>query len=287
MIYQLIVFKSWRENCLDVAEHMFTKVETLKGELDAISAENMADTLRHIGADCSARGDCTMAVKWLKRGHEIINLQALDRLSVEGLDTRLAICQNLVQSLLGLGSPEGITEANDLVSYVESEIGDKPIVLHWRLEILQSSPDEVFDAETYASILRRMVRVFDFTNQTFHFLLHHIKELRNKSSRLSCALLDELLMQRVLRSENRGWLNKIIVRRVWMSTTDSDLPGSDTITNLINTLETIRATISQPLSPDVAGAVQSVSPMFSCINSLLTPVARLEEDRVYHCRTSI
>jgi hypothetical protein len=238
---------------------MFNKTGTLRAALDTLSAESMADTLRHIGSDCYSRADLAMAVKWSKRALDVINAQPIDRLSVEGLGTRLAICQTLVQSLLGLGTPEAISEANDLVSYAESEMGDKPIVLHWRLEILQRSPDEVFDVETYASILRRMVRIFDFTDQTFHFLLHRIKDIRSKSSRLACGLLDELITQRVLRSERVEWVEKALVRRVCMSTMATDIPEEDTIVSLLDLLNVVRETILEPLSPDVAAAVQSVS----------------------------
>lgn len=257
---------------------MFTKAENLSQGLDAASAENLADIMRHIGAGCASKADFTMAIKWLKRAHCTINAQALDRLSAEGLDTRLAICRNLIQSFLGLGSAEAISEANDLVSYIEPEIGDKAIVLHWRLGILERLPEEVFDAETYASILRHMVRVFDFTEQTFHFLLHHIKELRNKNSPLACGLLDELLMQRVLRSKNIEWLNKIIVRRVWMTTKDTEQPSPDTIANLVGILDCVHTAIIESLSPDVAGAVQSVRLSLDRNNPVLTPVAHLEED---------
>lgn len=235
---------------------MFSKTDSLRQNLEVSSAENMADTLQHIGADLSSAGDHNMALKWFKRASDLINSQNLDQLSMHGLELRLAICQGRVQSLLGVGSPDCLQEANDLVAYVESEVGDKPVVLHWQLEILQKSPDEVFDAEAYASILRRMIRCFDFSDGTFHFLLHHIKELRDKSSRLACGLLDELLKQHVLHSGNVAWINKAVVRRIWMATMGSE--STESLTTLHGLLDTIFDALSEPLAPDATGAAHSV-----------------------------
>ncbi|CAM1510467.1 Fc.00g008020.m01.CDS01 [Cosmosporella sp. VM-42] len=247
---------SWKEDRLDVAEHMYSKTDTLRNNLDASSAEHMADALQHIGSDLSSRGDFGMALKWLRRAYELINGQDLERLSAEGLELRLAICHDLVQAMLGVGSPECVQEANDLVAFVESEIGDKPVVLHWRLEILQKSPGEIFDTEAYASILRRMIRSIDFSDTLFSFLLHHIKELRERNSRLAIGLLDELLLTRVLQSNNAEWVGKTLVRRVWMSTMDSD--SSTGATDLMILLRRIPAEFCDLLHPDATGAAHSL-----------------------------
>lgn len=248
--------ESWKESRLDVAEHMFIKTENLHQKLDASSAENMADTLRHIGADLYSKGDFLMSIKWLKRARRILNSQQLDRLSVEGLDNRLAIYQYLVWNHLATKEPEMIAEADELVASVEAEIGDKPIILHWKLEILQRLPDEMCDANTYASILERMIRIFDFTDQSYHFLMHHIKEL-HRSSSLAFALLDKFLAQCILQSGNIVWLEKLIVRYAWMSSMETGLSGTG-MTALKEALSTVRRNYPMHLSPECIGAVHSV-----------------------------
>ncbi|CAI6098659.1 unnamed protein product [Clonostachys chloroleuca] len=249
---------SWKENRLDVAEHMFSKAEQLANTLEIASLEMMADTLRHVGADLHAKGDLLMAIKWLKRAYNALNSRPLDRLSVEGLDTRLCVCQNLVLSFLKSGSQEHFSEAKDLVSSIESEIGDKPIVLHWKLEMLQQSPPELMDMDNYAGILRRMIRVFDFSDEEFQFLLSHIKKLRNMNSKLACGVLDDLLTHRVLQSNNLAWLDKALVTRVWVSTMESGPFGDSWDTGLLETLDKVHKSSPEPLSPDATGAVQSL-----------------------------
>ncbi|KAL6357454.1 hypothetical protein LRP88_07621 [Fusarium phalaenopsidis] len=108
---------SSKEDRLDVAEHMYTKADDLLRCLDPFSAEQLADALQDIGTNLSGKGDHEMALKWLRRAHALINCQELERLSTEGLEIRMSIHHNLIQTLLATRSPERVQEADDLVSY--------------------------------------------------------------------------------------------------------------------------------------------------------------------------
>ncbi|KAM0261936.1 hypothetical protein ACHAQJ_001939 [Trichoderma viride] len=258
---------SWKEDRLDVAEHMFGKIDILRPVLDSSSAEIIADTLQHVGFDLASKGDHGMAIKWLKRAYDIISHQALDQLSAKGLELRLAICQGLVRALLDIGSPEYVQEAHRLIEYVESEIGDKPLVLHWRLELLQKAPGETFDIEAYSSILHRMVRSFDYSEASFYFLLHHIKNLRERSPHLARRLLDELLLLHVIPSKKSEWVGKTVVRRIWVSTVE-DADSVEALEDLRNLLDKVYDGLSGPLESDIAGAAHSV--IWNKINSILS-----------------
>ncbi|UKZ81939.1 hypothetical protein TrVFT333_009717 [Trichoderma virens FT-333] len=258
---------SWKEDRLDVAEHMFGKIDALRPTLDSSSAEIIADTLQHIGFDVASKGDHGMAVKWLKRAYDIINHQALDQLSTKGLELRLAICQGLVRGLLDIGSEVCVQEASNLIEYIESEIGDKPLVLHWRLELLQKAPGEAFDIDAYSSILHRMVRSFDYSDASFCFLLHHIKALREKNPRLARGLLDELLLKHIISSKRSEWIGKTVVRRIWMTTID-DTNSIEALTDLQNLLDKVNDALSEPLPSDIAGAAHSKI-VWSKIDSIL------------------
>lgn len=237
---------------------MFGKIDLLRPILDVSSAELIAETFQNIGYGLASKGDYGMAVKWLKRAYDLISRQALDQLSVKGLELRLVICQGLVRGLLDIGSQECVEEANRLIEYIESEVGDKPLVLHWRLELLQKAPGEVFDIEAYSSILNRMVRCFDYSDASLEFLLHHINNLRERSHRLARSLLDELLLRHVVASKNSDWMGKTLTRRIWMSTMD-DTNSISAPTDLHNLLDKACDGLSEPLEPDITGAAHSVS----------------------------
>ncbi|KAM0559355.1 hypothetical protein ACHAPJ_004379 [Fusarium lateritium] len=246
---------SWKQGRLDVADHMYAKADTLLRQLDPSSAEQLADTFHCIGSDFSSRKECDVALKWLRRAHSLINDQELERLSIEGLELRTSIYHELIQALLATGSQEGLQEADNLASHVESEIGDKPVVLHWKLEILQRSPGEVFNVDACASILRRMIRSLDLSDAGLGFLLHKISELRTRGPRLAVSLMNELILSKLLPCGNRDWMGKAIVRRVWVGTMETEL--SVGATDLIQLLERLAQEVGQ-CSVDVATAALSL-----------------------------
>ncbi|KAJ4261598.1 sporulation-specific protein 22 [Fusarium torreyae] len=246
---------SWKQGRLDVADHMYAKADTLLRQLDPSSAEQLADTFHCIGSDFLTRKECDMALKWLRRAHSLINDQELERLSTEGLELRMSIYHELIQALLATGSEEGLREADNLASHVESEIGDKPVVLHWKLEILQRSPSEVFNVDACASILRRMIRSLYLSDAGLGFLLHRISELRTRGHRLAVSLMNELILSKLLPCGDRDWMGKAIVRRVWMGTMETEL--SVGATDLIQLLEQLAQQVGR-CSVDVATAALSL-----------------------------
>ncbi|KAH7320882.1 meiosis protein SPO22/ZIP4 like-domain-containing protein [Stachybotrys elegans] len=246
---------AWKENRLDVAEHMFNKTSGLRQQFSVSAAENLVDALHHIGQELSSNGDVVTSIKWLQRGWEILDRQKLESLSVVGLELRLSLGHTLIQTLLSHGSAEYMQQASELVTMIEDGLGDKPIVLHWRLEILQKSPQEVLDVEAYASIIRRMIRTFDFSESSLQFILHHVKKLAAMTLRLAALLLDELITKRVVPSERDEWIDKTLVQRAWLATTDTDVSGATS--SLKSVLDTTYNTMAKPLSPEAAGAIHS------------------------------
>lgn len=201
-----------------------------------------------------------MAIKWLRRAYSVINSQDVDKLSGEGVQSRLAICHNLIQGLIATGHSDYVAEATDLVAFVETEIGDKPVVLHWRLEILQNSPNEVFDAESYASLLQRLTRVFDYSEEGFSFLLHHIRGLFGKKSKLGRAVLYSFLNQKILHSEKPEWIGRAILLQLWMAASNTETEDIEAdLEVLLGLLNQIYQTMGKPLPPDMSGAAHAVS----------------------------
>ncbi|KAJ0306009.1 hypothetical protein COL516b_005123 [Colletotrichum fioriniae] len=203
-------------------EFMYSKGHLQPNALDPNSAEKMAEILFEIGKDLSKKENFSMAVRWLERGYDIINAQDLSLLSRDAIELRLSIYQALIHALLGLGTPESSQKALDLVSYIESEIGEKPVVLLLRLELLQKTPAEVFDVEAYADILRRMVRSFNFSEAHFKLLVHHARKLHDKSPTLATSVVDGMLRGTIVSSGREEWVERLVLLRIWMETTQRD-----------------------------------------------------------------
>lgn len=239
---------------------MYGQADPLKETLNPATAEKLADVLFEIGKDLSGKKDFTMAAKWLDRAYAIIDAQELASLSRDAMELRLSICQALVHALIGVQKPEHMEEAEKLISEVELEIGDKPVVLLLRLELLQATPGEMFDAQAYATVLRRMVWTFDLSNAHLNLLKSHIRTLHDKSPELSVVVLEEWMQRKVVQSEQMEWIEKLVILRVWMSTStshDRHQPADD-ISRLSAFLTTTQENLNHPFSATAAVAAQTV-----------------------------
>lgn len=185
-----------------------------------------------------------MAEKWLQRAWDAINSQRIQELPRDAVELRMAILQSIVTALLGLQTSESNEKAHNLVKYVESQVGDQPIILLLNLEILNRSPAEVFDSEAYSNILRRMIRCLQPSESSFKVLAHHIRLVHDKSPGLGCAILDELLSS-LVKTGQSAWIDKAVVTRVFMTTSQRDFSGS------IDEAEKALSKL-QPISPDAS-----------------------------------
>ncbi|KAI0862583.1 meiosis protein SPO22/ZIP4 like-domain-containing protein [Xylaria cubensis] len=177
----LRIVLAWKEDRMDVAEHVYGSLERLVPNIDAVLAEQVADALFEIGRDLALKKNLVLAAKWLERAYELINAQKIGQLSRDAIELRLAISQALVQVYLDIGSPDYMSRAANHIAYIESELGDKLIVLLFRTEILIRSPAETFDSEAYTDILRRMMRTADMSESFFKLLIHHIRKLDERN----------------------------------------------------------------------------------------------------------
>lgn len=242
---------SWKENRIDVAEHMYTKAERLRNFLTPDYAERLADILYEIGKSLSAKEDFTIATKWLERADETINRQSLESLSREGIELRLAILQALVTALLETGSRKDLERAKNHVDYIEAEVGNKLVVSLLRLELLQKTPAEVFDSDTYGNVLRHMIKDFNFTEPGFRLIIYHIRKLHDKSPGVGCAVLDDFILA-LAKAENDTWMEKAIITRMWMISNQRDTLST------IDAVRSVLSNLAKPLSAEAAIAAQAV-----------------------------
>lgn len=224
--------------------------------LDSNAAEMIASILQSIGAGFVQKKDCNMAIKWLGRAQEVITSQYIEDLSADGLELWLAIYQGLFQVYSEQGTSEALKEAENIVTMVENQLGDRPIVLHWRLDLLSKAPKEELHDSAYASILRRLIKAFDDSEATLHYIMHHITALWENSKKLSIALLDELLLQRVIPSGIQNHIAKALIRRIWFASMNKH--SESAMQELSQILSDARDGLKVTVEPEIAGAAQSV-----------------------------
>lgn len=249
--------QAWQQDQLDVAEFMFNKSMASKHFFDAGTAESLADVLFEMGKDHLGKKQYAIAVKWLDRAYNILVEQELDRLSMDASELRLSIVESLIRALLGLQEPESTDKARSLVDLLENEVGDKLIVLLLRIELISKSPDETFDSNSYFDILQRMTRTMVLTESNFKLIMHHIRKLNDKRSSLACKALDELLKLRLFQEDKTEWIEKAIITRLWMVTSQKDSP--ETLVVLGQVLSTTFDSLSKPFGAAATLAAQTVS----------------------------
>jgi hypothetical protein len=235
---------------------MFERADKLLKSIDPHSAEKLAEVLLEIGRDFAQKEDFKTAAKWLLRAYTILDLHNLENLSRNGVDLRLIILQHVVNALLKTDEPDDKQKAMEMISFLESEMGDMAVVLMLRVQLLDSSPPDEFDEEAYAQILFRVVACFNFSDTHFKWIMHHVKKLHERNKKLASRILDEFLVSKIITGNKVEWLERAVVLRVWMTTQSAD---PEDLSGIDELLTEVHQTIDSSLQPVAAVAAQSVS----------------------------
>jgi len=230
-------------------------------QLDAASAEELADLLFEIGKDQFAKSQFEIAAKWLERSLDVLDEQELERLSPDAGELRLSIMQKLVRALMGPQKEDARARAWDLVKLMEVDYGEKMVVGLLKMELLGS--EAVPDAGAYYDVLLRMVRSVMLTQNNFKTVMWHVRKLKEWSPAIACKALDDLLTMRLAASDKEGWIESAVVTRIWIATTnpqaDSPTPG------IQGMLDLLWQNTEKPLSPAATHAAQTL--LWKCVEA--------------------
>lgn len=246
---------------MQLAEHMFNKSMNSKDIFDHDTTESLSDALYEMGKELLAKKQYTLAVKWLQRAYEVLNSDDLDKLSANATELRTSIIQTLVKALLETKSNESLQRAQDLVDLLESEIGDKMVVLLLRMELLAEKGNDVFDGLAYSGILQRLVRTMSLSTTNLRLFLFHARKLSDKAPSLAVKVLDELVRLRIKEWAEIAalgeWLEKVLVTRIWMVVSGRDIEEGFVGTEAF--LDLIADNVVKGMSTEATMAVHTVS----------------------------
>ncbi|KAA8565380.1 hypothetical protein EYC84_011087 [Monilinia fructicola] len=222
---------AWRQDDMQLAEHMFNKSKASKHLFDHATTESLSDTLYEMGKALLEKGQHALAVKWLERAYEVLNGDELDKLSVDATELRVSIIQTLVKALLHEKTTESIRRARDLVGLLEAELGDRLVVFLLKLELLIEIPNEPFDGLAYSAILNKMTRVMVINPRNLRLFMFHVRKLHEKAPSKACTVLDEMIRLRIKElAVMMEWLEKAILTRIWMTVSGRDTNESSAVT---------------------------------------------------------
>ncbi|KAF7916982.1 uncharacterized protein EAE98_010413 [Botrytis deweyae] len=208
---------AWRQDDMQLAEHMFNKSMSSKELFDHATTESLSDTLYEMGKALLEKQQHALSVKWLERAYKVLSGDELDKLSADATELRVSIVQTLIKALLETKTPESIQRARELIDLLECELGDKLVVLLLKLELLTGIPKETFDGLTYSAILNKMIRTLVFNPTNLRLFMFHVRKLHEKAPSLACGVLDEMIRLRVKELVTMTeWLEKALLTRIWM-----------------------------------------------------------------------
>ncbi|RMZ74395.1 transcription factor [Pyrenophora seminiperda CCB06] len=287
---ELMQVQAWRQDRLDMAEHMFSKCKQLMTSLTSAAAEGLADLLYEIGKGALAKRNYEIASLWLERAYDVLGEQDLEMLSPEVGELRLSTMQSIVspvQAYMKMKTPDTQEKAWHVLKLMETDFGDKMVVSLLKVELLSEAHTidtcEFYNGGFSALAQRRTTyKTSSFADDTYccverhklqdvSTLIIHTLPLANVvrgqtdayiiqliicSSTTACKALDDMIDMRLFREENQGWIEKAIVTRIWIS---SDHSTSDNaLEQLQGLFDTILQNSKGPLSAPATHAAQTL-----------------------------
>lgn len=235
---------------------MYNKASAALPTLDYHFAEKLADVTYEIGKSLLQKKDFPMAAKWMERTVHVLNAQDLNQLSREGNELRISTIQLLAHAYFGIGDSHALDKANELITDLESDVGDMLVVLLLRLEVLLHSPAEEFDGQAYAGVIRRMIKGVDLSDASYNVIMSHIRQLETKSPSIATLVLDDFLLSRLVASPRSQWVEKALLLRVLFTTNRRDTP--DATDKLATLFTNVEKKYEKILSVDATLAIQAV-----------------------------
>ncbi|KAL8695174.1 MAG: hypothetical protein Q9218_000342 [Villophora microphyllina] len=214
---------AWRQERLDLAEILLTRLSPKKSVIEAPVAESLADILLEIGRDQAAKHQYTLAIQWLEKARDILSSQIPESLSNDADELQSCILHTTIHVLLKERGEGNIPKAWNIIQELEGESENRVAVLLLKLELFHVDPAATQD---YHEILAQIVRQIHITDTNVRTILHHVHELRRRSTRLAHAILVVLLTERLLVMGETSWMEKTLVTIVWNYTTSTDLAST-------------------------------------------------------------
>ncbi|KAK2802668.1 hypothetical protein FQN50_007276 [Emmonsiellopsis sp. PD_5] len=141
--YILRIALSWRQGRIDVAEHMYSKIDAACVKREPTAAESLAGVLYDIGKSMLGRGEHELAARWLQNSYETLCLHEIGRLSQDAGELRLSMLHGLVRANLSLQHEDSEAIVLDFLEVLERDYGNRIPVILLTLDIIgnASTPD--------------------------------------------------------------------------------------------------------------------------------------------------
>ncbi|GAB7337066.1 hypothetical protein MBLNU457_g2471t3 [Dothideomycetes sp. NU457] len=246
---------SWKTNRIPMAEYFlnFVKLNTDNDE-GVAGLVRLADLQYEIGKDFLRKGEWQGAVTWLERSCNGLDSVDPSRLSEDTMELRMSAMHDLIKALLGSKDEKATTRAADLIALLESEFGNKMAISMLKLELL--SMREPVPADEYQRVIVAMMTSVVLSDPNFKTIMHHIQKLKGWNASSAARTLDSFLINRLYAENNMVYIEKTLVTRVWIST--SQAVSLEEVQSLAATVNDIYNAARRSLNADATHAAQTL-----------------------------
>ncbi|KAI4135581.1 MAG: hypothetical protein LQ347_000550 [Umbilicaria vellea] len=245
---------AWRQNRLDIAELMLSKLTPNNNVLDPVSAECLADVLFEIGKDQHVKKQYLEAVRWLEKADDVLVGQSLENVSSEASDLKTSIMHALVKVLMNLPEQDNNERAWNIVNKLDNEAGDKLLVLLLKLDLLAA--DENSPTINYSEALERVIRTVHLTESNFRTVMHHVHKMKSRNADMAFHILETLLLERLAVADSSEWVERALVTAIWVATTSAGVTGG--LESLERLFESLHVKLDRSLGETATHAGQTV-----------------------------
>ncbi|EDN07288.1 predicted protein [Histoplasma mississippiense (nom. inval.)] len=213
--YILRMVLSWRQDQMEITEHMFSKIDVEYLKHDPTMAERCAGVTYDIGKSMIIRGEHSSAACWLQRSYEALPQPEIGRIGENRRELQFAVLLARVRANMFLQHEHGETIVSSLLDILEQEYGNRLPVILLNLDVISKSPSP--DSQRY------------YAN-----------------------ILKQLLIQRLVLHNDIFILEKCFVTFVWMQTALSELTAG--LNSLLGLIEKLEESLRKPFSEEAAQA---------------------------------
>ena len=127
--YSLRLALAWRQDRFDLAEHFYTRINTIELQRCGPATESLLDLLFEIAKQHLNHKRPEAAVKWLARAQQLFDTVDLADLSPDASDLRLVVLHTYARALVDVNSPEAALKAYEVLDVLQRDYGGKLAVM--------------------------------------------------------------------------------------------------------------------------------------------------------------
>ncbi|KAE8352675.1 meiosis protein SPO22/ZIP4 like-domain-containing protein [Aspergillus coremiiformis] len=245
--YMARVYLAWLQGRPDIADHLFTKIQTITIVHDQ---KRVVDLCYKIGI--SALNDCLYddAAKWLERALSACELSSSDMTQLAKND-ELLILHGSVQANLHLGSSAAKECLRKALCILESKYTNARAVKMLQLELFaREVPSK---GKEFLQMLHDVLNALEPNEAELKILAFYIQKVRDLDINLYVHGLQQVLLDKLATSEQQEWTERILITLVW-TLTNTCFHIQDRMSILCDTMKSLAGCGRGPLSEDVTNA---------------------------------